>query len=40
MTCSFGVVLLDVNETLFKALNRADELLYKAKEAGRNNVKF
>lgn len=39
-TISLGVTEKAVNETMDDALKRADELLYKAKENGRNQVQF
>ncbi|MDE8350260.1 MAG: GGDEF domain-containing protein [Acidocella sp.] len=38
LTVSAGMVLLRENEALESAINRADELLYQAKFAGRNQV--
>ena len=39
ITCSFGVTILRNNEEKTAFLKRADRLLYKAKESGRNCVK-
>jgi diguanylate cyclase (GGDEF)-like protein len=38
VTMSFGIVEVDGNEKIDTFIKRADELLYKAKNAGRNNV--
>ncbi|MDA3946652.1 MAG: diguanylate cyclase [Helicobacteraceae bacterium] len=38
VTCSFGIVLHDVNETIDRSIKRADVALYEAKEGGRNKV--
>ncbi|SHJ25526.1 diguanylate cyclase (GGDEF) domain-containing protein [Dethiosulfatibacter aminovorans DSM 17477] len=38
VTCSFGVVEIVEGETMQNAVNRVDELLYKAKGNGRNRV--
>ena len=38
VTASLGVTLMDGDETLEAALARADEALYRAKNAGRNQV--
>jgi diguanylate cyclase (GGDEF)-like protein len=38
VTCSFGVALLEKEETWQDFYSRADEMLYRAKEAGRNRV--
>ncbi|MDD5161172.1 MAG: diguanylate cyclase [Sulfuricurvum sp.] len=38
ITCSFGVAVLEENESAEMLLKRADELLYQAKESGRNRV--
>jgi diguanylate cyclase (GGDEF)-like protein len=40
ITCSFGAVALRENELSEELLKRADELLYKAKEGGRNRVAY
>ncbi|MDC7220235.1 MAG: diguanylate cyclase [Spirochaetales bacterium] len=40
MTVSIGVVQLGDDETLEEALERADSLMYKAKNGGRNRVEF
>ena len=40
ITCSFGVAMLEENEDAEHLLNRADELLYKAKTSGRNKVVY
>jgi len=36
MTCSIGVARVGVNDDVAKLIRRADEALYKSKEAGRN----
>lgn len=38
VTASFGLVLLQPQDTLSSAMHRADQLLYRAKAAGRNCV--
>jgi diguanylate cyclase (GGDEF)-like protein len=38
ITCSFGAAVLKENESAEMLLKRADELLYRAKENGRNRV--
>jgi diguanylate cyclase (GGDEF)-like protein len=38
VTASFGVTLLEPRESIERALARADEALYRAKNAGRNQV--
>ncbi len=38
LTCSFGIALHDLNETIDKSIKRADVALYEAKAAGRNKV--
>ncbi|HZF69884.1 diguanylate cyclase [Sulfuricurvum sp.] len=38
ITCSFGVAMLEENESADMLLKRADELLYEAKASGRNRV--
>ena len=38
VTCSFGVIEVESETNLDKAIKRVDELLYKAKETGRNKV--
>ncbi len=38
ITCSFGVAVLEENESAEMLLKRVDELLYQAKEDGRNRV--
>jgi diguanylate cyclase (GGDEF)-like protein len=38
ITCSFGVALLEENDVAEHLLNRADQLLYEAKNSGRNKV--
>lgn len=38
VTCSFGVTVAATGETPESVLRRADELLYAAKEAGKNRV--
>lgn len=38
ITCSFGAAVLEQNESPDELLKRLDELLYKAKESGRNQV--
>jgi len=40
ITCSFGVAVLEGNEDAEHLLNRADALLYEAKENGRNKVVY
>jgi len=40
VTCSFGVAILEENETGENLLKRADEKLYEAKETGRNRIIF
>jgi diguanylate cyclase len=40
VTASFGVSLLATDESLEQALARADEALYRAKHAGRNQVQM
>jgi diguanylate cyclase (GGDEF)-like protein/PAS domain S-box-containing protein len=39
LTCSFGITLYNAGEKLETAIQRADEALYEAKAAGRNQVK-
>ena len=36
ITCSFGVIQIEENESFMHALSRSDKLLYDAKAAGRN----
>ena len=38
VTSSFGVVMGDEGESLDEMVKRADELLYEAKQSGRNKV--
>lgn len=40
ITCSIGVAEYDKNSTLDHFISQADEALYKAKEAGRNQVRI
>jgi diguanylate cyclase (GGDEF)-like protein len=40
LTCSFGLSGYHKGEDIEKAIKRADEALYEAKESGRNRVKF
>lgn len=40
LTCSFGLSSYAWGEDILKAVKRADEALYEAKESGRNRVKF
>jgi len=40
LTCSFGLSGYHKGEDIQKAIKRADEALYEAKESGRNRVKF
>ncbi|MBA1432446.1 MAG: diguanylate cyclase, partial [Epsilonproteobacteria bacterium] len=40
VTCSFGVTELKEDDTTDTLLKRVDELLYKAKENGRNRVEY
>ena len=40
LTCSFGLSSYAKGEDILKAIKRADEALYEAKENGRNRVKF
>lgn len=40
VTCSFGVVRLRPRDDLWQALERADKVLYAAKEAGRDRTLF
>lgn len=40
LTCSFGLSGYHKSEDIQKAIKRADEALYEAKESGRNRVKF
>lgn len=40
ITCSFGVAGLEENEDAEHLLNRADQLLYEAKNSGRNRVVY
>ena len=39
VTLSGGLVLLDAGEELDAAIKRADELLYEAKQNGRNHIR-
>jgi diguanylate cyclase (GGDEF)-like protein len=38
LTCSFGVTMLDPEDTPDGALERVDRILYRAKKSGRNRV--
>jgi diguanylate cyclase (GGDEF)-like protein len=38
ISCSFGVAQRDANESILVCLDRADKALYRAKEAGRNQI--
>ena len=38
LTCSFGIVLHDSKDDVYKSIKNADENLYKAKNSGRNKV--
>jgi len=40
ITCSFGATLYLKNEDVNLTIQRADKVLYKAKDSGRNNVKL
>lgn len=40
MTCSFGLTLIKVNESLEEAIERADKALYRAKADGKNSVRI
>lgn len=40
VTISIGVTEMTSNEPIKEAISRADEAMYKAKENGRNRVKF
>lgn len=40
ITCSFGVATLEENEDADHLLNRVDQLLYEAKNSGRNRVVY
>lgn len=40
ITCSFGVAVLEANEDAQHFLSRADQLLYEAKNTGRNKVVY
>jgi PleD family two-component response regulator len=40
IACSFGLVSLQKNENTESLLQRADSLLYKAKEHGKNTVVY
>ena len=40
ITASFGAAELNKDETIEKTIERADEALYRAKEAGRNRIEF
>jgi len=40
ITVSMGVVTYQENETIDEVVKRADDLMYEAKEAGRDNVKY
>jgi diguanylate cyclase (GGDEF)-like protein len=39
-TSSIGIAMLKANETMSKLLARADDAMYEAKRAGRNQVKI
>ena len=39
LTASFGVAMVNRNETIFDGIRHADEALYRAKASGRNQVK-
>jgi len=40
ITCSFGVVEMNINDDLESIMRRVDEFLYKSKEEGRNRVTY
>jgi len=40
ITCSFGITVLEKEESSEELLNRLDNLLYKAKENGRNRIVY
>lgn len=40
ITLSGGLILMQADESLADAINRADELLYQAKQAGRNRITY
>ncbi|HFU75202.1 MAG TPA: diguanylate cyclase, partial [Arcobacter sp.] len=40
LTCSFGVTDLKNDDTIKTIFKRVDELLYQAKENGRNRVEY
>jgi two-component system, cell cycle response regulator len=40
VTCSFGLVTLNANDTAEELLQRADKLLYDAKKAGKNTIAY
>ncbi len=40
LTCSFGLAILEKNETCEELLKRSDEKLYQAKETGRNRIAY
>ncbi|MBE0493180.1 MAG: GGDEF domain-containing protein [Thiomicrospira sp.] len=40
LTCSFGLTCFQLNDTENSVLKRADQALYEAKNAGRNQVKY
>lgn len=40
ITCSFGVTTYRANDVQQTIIKRADDSLYRAKEAGRNRVEF
>ncbi|EQB40200.1 hypothetical protein M947_02380 [Sulfurimonas hongkongensis] len=40
LTCSFGVTMIDRPHRMDEVFKRADELLYEAKNAGRNCIKY
>jgi diguanylate cyclase (GGDEF)-like protein len=38
ITCSFGVIYVNRDDTMYSIIQRVDSALYKAKENGRNKV--
>ena len=40
VTCSFGLGTMEYNETADDFLRRADRFLYKAKESGKNTIRY